>query len=193
MDQDHSWAAPDPKAFEATPASHLPEGAPASASCPTCGTLYPASASSAEAERVGCPVCLLRGGLDSGAPIRPSGSPDERSSRPEEAGRFDHYALVRGPDGAFDELGRGAMGITYRALDTVLGHSVALKVLGAGLAAHPQARERFLREARAAARLRHPNVASVFYYGVRKSDGQCFYAMELVEGETLEARLRREG
>jgi TolB-like protein len=50
-----------------------------------------------------------------------------------------------------------------------------------------------LREARAAARLRHPNVASVFYYGVRKSDGQCFYAMELVEGETLEARVRRDG
>jgi tetratricopeptide (TPR) repeat protein len=50
-----------------------------------------------------------------------------------------------------------------------------------------------LREARAAARLHHPNVASVFYYGVRQSDGQCFYAMELVKGETLAARLRRAG
>jgi serine/threonine protein kinase len=83
------------------------------------------------------------------------------------------------------------MGITYKAFDTVLRHAVALKVIDARIAAHLEARERFLREARAAARLRHPNVASVFYYGVRKSDGQCFYAMELVEGETLEAYLRR--
>jgi serine/threonine protein kinase len=83
------------------------------------------------------------------------------------------------------------MGITYKAFDTVLRHAVALKVIDARIAAHLEARERFLREARAAARLRHPNVASVFYYGVRKSDGQCFYAMELVEGETLEAHLRR--
>jgi hypothetical protein len=85
------------------------------------------------------------------------------------------------------------MGVTYRAVDTVLGHAVALKVIDTRIADRPEARERFLREARAAARLRHPNVASVFYYGVRKSDGQCFYAMELVEGQTLEARLRREG
>jgi serine/threonine protein kinase len=43
------------------------------------------------------------------------------------------------------------------------------------------------------ARLRHPKIASVFYYGTRKSDGQCFYAMDLIEGETLEARIRRAG
>jgi hypothetical protein len=90
-------------------------------------------------------------------------------------------------------LGRGAMGITLKAFDTVLGNDVALKVIDARIADHPEARERFLREARAAARLRHPNIASVFYYGTRKSDGQCFYAMELVEGETLEERLRRSG
>src|SRR4029077_11675005 len=108
-------------------------------------------------------------------------------------GRFDHYEIVRQDNDAFDELGRGAMGVTYRAVDTVLGHTVALKVIDARIADRADARERFLREARAAARLRHTNVASVFYYGVRKSDRQCFYAMELVEGETLEARLRREG
>ena len=107
--------------------------------------------------------------------------------------RFHHYQVATRADGTPLELGRGAMGVTYKASDTVLGHSVALKVIDACIAAHPEARERFLREARAAARLRHPNVASVFYYGVRKSDGQCFYAMELVEGETLEARLRRFG
>jgi serine/threonine protein kinase len=64
-------------------------------------------------------------------------------------------------------MGRGAMGVTYRALDTVLGHAVALKVIDARIASRHEARARFLREARAAARLRHPNVASVFYYGVR--------------------------
>jgi serine/threonine protein kinase len=111
----------------------------------------------------------------------------------DDEGRFDHYELEQGEDGAFEELGRGAMGITYKAFDTVLERAVALKVIDTRIASHPEARERFLREARAAARLRHPNVASVFYYGVRKTDGQCFYVMELVEGETLAAYLRHAG
>jgi serine/threonine protein kinase len=119
--------------------------------------------------------------------------PSDHGPLTPDEGHFDHYALVRRPDGGFEELGRGAMGVTYRAIDTVLGHAVALKVLDARVAAYPQARERFLREARAAARLRHPNIASVFYYGVRKSDAQCFYAMELVEGESVAARVGREG
>ena len=87
-------------------------------------------------------------------------------------------------NGALQELGAGAMGVTYRAQDSVLRRVVALKVIGRSFARHPATRARFLREARAAAQLRHPNVASVFHYG--EQDGQCFYAMELVEGETLE-------
>jgi serine/threonine protein kinase len=154
--------------------------------CPACGTprLLPGD------DALGCPVCLFRqafgpelGGVPD--PLADDAAFDE--------GRFDHYELGRRSGGGFDELGRGAMGITYRAVDTVLRHAVALKVLDARVAARPEARERFLREARAAARLRHPNVASVFYYGVRKGDGQCFYAMELIEGETVEARVRRIG
>jgi serine/threonine protein kinase len=109
------------------------------------------------------------------------------------AERFDHYHVATHIDGTPVELGRGAMGITFKAFDTVLGNAVALKVIDPRIAVHREARERFLREARAAARLRHPNVASVFYYGTRQSDGKCFYAMELVEGETLEARLQRSG
>jgi serine/threonine protein kinase len=66
------------------------------------------------------------------------------------------------------------MGITFKAFDTVLGNDVALKVIDARIANHPEARERFLREARAAARLRHPNIASVFYYGTLKSDVNAF-------------------
>src|SRR5437867_13057468 len=83
------------------------------------------------------------------------------------------------------------MAITYRARDTVLNSVVALKVIDRKVAQNPGARSRFLREARAAANIRHPNIARVTYYG--EQDGECFYAMELVEGETLEARVRREG
>jgi tetratricopeptide (TPR) repeat protein len=147
--------------------------------CLVCGTPLPVSAGF-------CPVCRLRGALERGT------EPGEPASGPL-AQRFEHYELVKDEHGEPVELGRGAMGITYRAVDTVLGHAVALKVLNADIAAHPEAQKRFLREARAAARLQHPNVASVFYYGIRKSDGQCFYAMELVEGESVEARVRREG
>ncbi len=105
--------------------------------------------------------------------------------------RYGQFQLAVGPDGRPAELGAGAMAVTYRARDTVLHFEVALKVINRTLAEHPDARARFLREARAAARLRHPNVASVFHYGEQGSE--CFYAMELVEGENLEARVRREG
>ena len=105
--------------------------------------------------------------------------------------RYGHFEVATGEDGFPVELGAGAMAVTYRACDTVLNCFVALKVINQGTADHPAARARFLREARAAARLRHPNVASVTHYG--EQDGQCFYAMELVEGETLEAKVRRDG
>ncbi len=84
------------------------------------------------------------------------------------------------------------MGITYRALDVNLGSTVALKVISARYSGQPAARERFRREARAAAQLRHPNVASVFHFGETASD-ECFDAMELIEGETLETRVHRDG
>ena len=105
--------------------------------------------------------------------------------------RFGHFDLVAGSDGAPVELGSGAMATTYRAHDTVLHCAVALKVIDTNVAANPAARKRFLREARAAAKLRHPNVAGVSHYG--EQGGECYYVMELVEGETLEARVRREG
>jgi len=105
--------------------------------------------------------------------------------------RYAHFEVETGTDGFPVELGAGAMAITYRARDTVLNSLVALKVIDRKVAQNPGARSRFLREARAAANIRHPNVARVTYYG--EQDGECFYAMELVEGETLEARVRREG
>src|SRR5258705_486377 len=105
--------------------------------------------------------------------------------------RYDHFEVEVGADGFPVELGAGAMAITYRARDTVLNSTVALKVIDRTVAENPGVRSRFLREARAAAQIHHPNVAQVSHYG--EQEGECFYVMELVEGETLEARIRREG
>jgi serine/threonine protein kinase/Tfp pilus assembly protein PilF len=122
----------------------------------------------------------------------------EEPERPAARGRltpgplkYAHFEVEVGADGFPVELGAGGMAITYRARDTVLNSTVALKVIDRNVAQNPGARSRFLREARAAANIHHPNVARVTYYG--EQDGECFYAMELVKGETLEARVRRDG
>jgi len=94
-------------------------------------------------------------------------------------------------DGRPIELGRGAMGITYKALDVDLHCPVALKVIAKRYLGDQSARVRFLREARAAASVRHPNVASVLHLG--RIGSSYFYAMEFVEGETLERLIKRSG
>jgi eukaryotic-like serine/threonine-protein kinase len=104
---------------------------------------------------------------------------------------YAHFEVEGGADGFPVELGAGAMAVTYRARDTILHSVVALKVIDRQMAENPAARARFLREARAAAQLHHPNVARVTYYG--EQDHECFYVMEFIEGETLEERVRREG
>src|SRR4029077_14023842 len=96
--------------------------------------------------------------------------------------KYDHFEVEVGADGCPVELGAGAMAITYRARDTVLNSVVALKVIDRKVAKMPGVRSRFLREARAAAQIRHPSVARVTHYG--EQEGECFYVMELVEGET---------
>ncbi len=122
----------------------------------------------------------------------------EEPERPAPRGRltpgplkYAHFEVEVGADGFPVELGAGGMAITYRARDTVLNSTLALKVINRSVAQNRDARLRFLREARAAANIHHPNVARVTYYG--EQDGECFYAMELVKGETLEARVRRDG
>jgi len=150
-----------------------------------------------------CLNCLLSAGLESGNPeAKPApNEPDERF--------YQHYEILSRPDGTRWELGRGAMGVTYKARDINLDTPVALKIINARFSSEPGARQRFLHEAQAAARLRHPNVASVFHFGAintlpaaihggaspeeQAETGDCFYAMEFIEGETLEARLRRSG
>ena len=150
---------------------------PGKALCPTCRE--PLGADGV------CPVCRPRAATD--------GTVAEEPLPP--APMYGDFEVTRHADGSLWELGRGAMGVTYRALDRVLHRHVALKVIkpSGGSDGGKAVRERFLREARAAASLRHTNVADIFQFGVNTEAGSCFYAMELVEGETLEARVRRDG
>src|SRR5215217_7184615 len=91
-----------------------------------------------------------------------------------------------GPYEIVSPLGAGGMGEVYRAIDTRLDRVVAIKVLPDGLTASPQALERFQREARAASALNHPNICTIYDVGTDPP----FIAMELLEGETLQQRLR---
>jgi serine/threonine-protein kinase len=128
-----------------------------------------------------CFACLLRAGFDEA----------DQSVAPEAAAVFDDFEITRHEDGSFWELGHGAMGVTYRATEKTLHRSVALKVIETH--GSEAVRERFLREACVAAALRHPNVASVFHFGESANTDRCYCAMELIEGETLDALVRRVG
>jgi serine/threonine protein kinase/Tfp pilus assembly protein PilF len=161
--------------------------------CPKCGTKMPASRPSDR-----CPVCQLRGALGVGADseagdtsVLPDLPPSESVPRTVTVGRFDHYEVLMTETGEPVELGRGAMGVTYKAVDTNLRYPVALKVISPRYLDSESARRRFVREARSAARIRHPNVASVFHLGTKGPE--YFYAMEFVEGETLECFIKRHG
>lgn len=89
------------------------------------------------------------------------------------------------------ELGRGGMGVVYLARDLRLDRLVAIKVLPRALAANPELRERFLREARTSAHLAHPNIVPI--YRADEIDGVAFFTMGFVDGENLAERLRTRG
>jgi serine/threonine protein kinase/Flp pilus assembly protein TadD len=148
---------------------------PGKRTCAVCGMVLPEDATY-------CPVCALHGALQTQAY-----SASDTSSQL----RFEHYTVLEKADGKPLELGRGAMGVTYKAFDVHLQRPVALKIINAQLFGNESARLRFVREARAAASVRHPNVASVFHIG--ESGGNHYYTMEFVDGESLTAFIRRSG
>jgi serine/threonine-protein kinase len=98
--------------------------------------------------------------------------------------RIGHYRVVA-------ELGRGGMGIVYKAHEESLNRFVAIKVLGEHLTEDPGHVERFLREARSAASLNHPNIVQI--YAVSEEDGRHFFAMEYVSGQSLQQIMRSSG
>src|SRR3984893_3224659 len=153
--------------------------------CPSCGNEFSGAMEF-------CPVCLLRRALPGAA--EGGASSFENAIKPtseQPAQRFEHYELVTDDDGKPVELGRGAMGVTYKAFDINLRCPVTLKVISERYLGDESARLRFLREARAAASIRDPNVASVFHLG--RTGENYFYVMEFVEGETLETLIKRSG
>src|SRR6202521_598707 len=155
--------------------------------CPSCGNEFSGAMEF-------CPVCVLRKALAAGVESGGSSASEDpvEPKTPERAvQRFEDYELVTGEDGKPGELGRGAMGVTYKALDIDLHCPVTLKVISEKYLGDESARVRFLRETRAAAKLRHSNVASVLHLG--RTGSSYFYAMEFVEGETLEKIITRSG
>jgi len=112
-----------------------------------------------------------------------SGVPGLTDAKPGEP-RAARYRIDR-------ELGRGGMGIVYKATDLVLDRTVALKVLPDQLRDNPQALRNFLREAKAAAKLNHPNIVTVYDAG--EQDGRTYIAMEYVDGTTLKAIVKQRG
>lgn len=138
--------------------------------CPTCSRPLPSGTRSRF-----CPRCSLRGALE---------LTEEEAIPPLESGR------VIGDYQMLELLGRGGMGVVYRARQRSLNRLVAVKVLVAGEFADSEARRRFQAEAAAAARLRHPNIVAIYEIG--EHEGQPFFSMELVEGRTF-ADLVRDG
>src|SRR4030095_16184719 len=132
------------------------------ATCPECGTRLEGGFS----RNLGrCMICLLRVGFD-------DAEKREETLFATVADRLGNYRIERRDDGSLWELGRGAMGVTYRALDTSLRRAVALKLIASEWVKRgAEARERFMREARTAASLRHPNIATVYRFGIREETG----------------------
>ena len=109
-------------------------------------------------------------------------SEDEESESDDTLGTLGDYTLRR-------QVGRGGMGVVYEAWENSMDRAVALKVIPSGVAADTKAVSRFVREAQVAGKLHHPHIVPVYGMGVK--DGTPYYAMELVEGETLAQLLTR--
>ena len=123
------------------------------------------------------------GGVSDSSTPRPGDTWPVSSSTDPLVGRvLSHYRLE-------ERLGSGGMGVLYRATDLKLGRAVAIKLLARHLASDETAKARFVREARAASALDHPNIATIYEIG--EEQGELFIAMALYEGQTLKQRLEK--
>jgi tRNA A-37 threonylcarbamoyl transferase component Bud32 len=142
---------------------------PASNQCLKCGSVIPPG-SALDA----CPSCLLEAAVD--APVlQESYSARER--------KFGDYILDR-------QIGSGGMGIVYEAIQVSLNRRVALKFIRDSQIASPAVLRRFMIEAEAVARLRHPNIVHIHETG--ESDGQPFFSMDLIEGQSLKEQIAKQ-
>ena len=147
--------------------------------CPRCGTALPEGGALSGL----CPACMLRGGLEGPAPFVRTGAREEASAPGPGDVELDDARRLFPELEILGLIGRGGMGLVYKARQPKLDRLVALKVMAPDLAAEPAFAERFLREAQALARLNHPNVVSVHDFGER--EGTYFLLMEHVEGTNL--------
>jgi serine/threonine protein kinase len=141
--------------------------------CPVCGKL-----AVPDAPQGLCPECLMKSGFDTRAPGEPGGGKSAfvPPSVEQMARLFPQLEVI-------ELLGQGGMGAVYKARQPALGRFVALKILPPKSAADPGFAERFNREARALARLNHPNIVAVYDYG--QAVDIPYFLMEYVEGSTL--------
>ena len=142
------------------------------ASCPTCGRALPMDGKSRF-----CPQCALQEALD-----LEKGNKDTTPSPGSSGRRFGGYELL-------DQLGRGGMGVVYRAQQPSLKRIVALKMILDSKQNFSQAARRFQIEAEAAARLLHPNIVRIYEFGFEEE--QPFFTMEWIEGESLSRQIGR--
>ena len=149
--------------------------------CPKCGAHFPEDAPAGL-----CPNCLVRAGFESEDQAKPQiapTAPSPASSRfeppsvEELAGRFPQLEIL-------ELLGIGGMGAVYKARQKELDRLVAVKILPPEVSRDPTFAERFTREARALARLNHPNIVGVYDFG-RTGDGLFYFVMEYVDGVNL--------